>query len=121
MDTTIALPVDWNEWRQVWDEYRTSLEKRYGVRRGVDGNPFPGKNFLADEILGTWTVGQGGRTHPVELSEVTFPALDGTSNRTRYIGVSIDGVGGVGRSELVATFAELDDLLAGLVHDGTMP
>lgn len=124
MDKTAPLPVDWDEWRQVWEEYRRDLEQRYGVRRGVDGDPFPGMNMLADEILGRWTIGQvASIAHPVELSEVTFPELGkgyGT-DRVRYIGVTIDGVGVEGRSELAATFEELDEILGGLVHERAMP
>lgn len=123
MDKSEPLPIDWDKWRRVWDEYRRDLERRYGVRRGVDGDPFPGKNMLADELLGLWTVGQPGGEHPVELSEVTFPAFGKrwTGERVRYIGVTIDGVGLEGRSELAATLEELDQILGNLVHDRAMP
>ena len=113
MDRTTELPMDWNEWRVMWEEWREEFETRAGVRRGVIGDPFPGKNMLADEILGTWTLGEPGtggtRLRPVELSEATFMGR-------RIIGVTVDGVGGKGEGTTVSTFAELDNVLAEIVR-----
>lgn len=118
MDTTTELPMDWNQWRAMWDEWREGFETRAGVRRGVAGNPFPGKNMLADEILGTWTLGEPGtdgtRLRPVELSEATFMGR-------RIIGVTVDGVGTAGQGTTVSTFAELDNVLAEIVRGNPLP
>lgn len=118
MDTTTELPMDWNQWRAMWEEWRGGFESRWAVRRGVTGNPFPGKNMLADEILGTWTLGEPGtdgtRLRPVELSEATFMGR-------RIIGVTVDGVGTAGQGTTVSTFAELDDVLARIVAGDPLP
>ena len=115
MDRTTGLPMDWNEWRVMWEEWREGFETRAGVRRGVTGDPFPGKNMLADEILGTWTLSAAGaRLRPVELSEVTFMGR-------RIIGITVDGVGTAGQGTTVSTFAELDDVLARIVAGDPLP
>jgi len=120
-DPTAPLPLDWNQWRKVWATWLTSFEARYGVTRGCAGDPFPGRNLMSDEVLGTWTVGQTGDRRPVELSEVTFPDLANPGSTVRLVGVTIDGVGLAGTGTTVATLGELDTILADLVHGRQLP
>lgn len=59
------LPMDWNEWRSQWMDWLHENKPRMP-------NTFErikGKNFMADEILGTWEIPGRGI---VELSEVRF-------------------------------------------------
>jgi hypothetical protein len=102
------FPVDWNEWRAEWAAWRN--------RRALAFRPtsyrFPGRNFLADEILDTWRI--NGRT--VELSEVTFPDLrPGPEHRhqtVRYVGLTFStGSGTDDGTALAGTFGELDRAL----------
>lgn len=85
------------------------MSTRCGLRRSGS----PGKNFIADEVLGTWSV--NGRN--VELSEVTFPNLSERDEngrlkqfQVRYIGITFGTGGGSDApdSPLVSTFAELE-------------
>lgn len=120
MDTSKAFPVDWNEWRAEWTAYRADLGERYGVKAmsaAERRQHFPGVNFMADEVLGAWWVGQAAPV-PVELSEVTFPALGERPARTvRYVGVTARD--GEDRAELVGTFDDLTAVLGDLVHRPT--
>lgn len=103
---TTEFPLPWNEWREQW---RAWMDLR---RPTSVGRIMPGKNLLAEEILGTFETPNG----KAELSEVTFPVFGRAERertgkeRARYIGVTF----GVGRAEdggVVATFAELDRML----------
>lgn len=98
------FPVDWNAWRQRWWDYAPSLGDP--LRKTADlVERFPSKNFMADEILGYYQVGD----HVVELSEGTG------IHRERFIGVTVDAAGS-GEGFLVWSFAELDKELARLAQ-----
>ena len=101
-----TFPVDWTEWRKEWGEWRTA--------HAADLQPtswnFGPKNFLADEILGSWNV--NGR--PVELSEVTFPDLSVpgsaySGERNRFVGITFGS--SVPETALAASFEELERAL----------
>lgn len=64
---TDTLPLNWDEWRKEWADFLAGNPGLVATRKH-----FRGKNFLADEILGTFKF--GGDT--IELSEITFPNLD---------------------------------------------
>jgi hypothetical protein len=103
---TYTLPLDWDEWRNEWSEWLTANRHRLGETR----ERFPGKNFLADERLGTWKV--NGRL--VELSEVTFPNLTERDDEGRLIRETVRGIGityGIGADAagaVVHSFHELE-------------
>lgn len=102
-----GLPLDWDEWRKQWREWLRAHSASFKETR----ERFPGKNFLATEILGTWKV--NGRT--VELSEVTFPNLTDRDPQTgilkhydvRAVGITY-GIGVDGSGTVVHSFAELE-------------
>lgn len=105
METDQVFPADWTEWRQGWQEWKSAHVE--------DLRPtsfrFPGKNFMADEILGTWSV--KGRN--VELSEVTFPNLserdeNGQLRRFQVRSIGITFESDASSSPLVCTFGELE-------------
>lgn len=107
--TTHALPLDWNEWRKEWNEWLAA--HRSQLRE--TSKRFKGKNFLADEKLGTWEV--NGRI--VEFSEFTFPNLTERDERgvlihkdVRAIGLTF-GIGLEGSGAVVHSFAELEEQL----------
>lgn len=85
------FPIDYDEWVAEWETWKhenSAYLKPTSVR-------FPGKNFLADEVLGTWEV--NGRV--VELSVVIFPNFNERDEngrildfRVRHIGITY-GVG----------------------------
>jgi hypothetical protein len=95
MDKNEPFPLDWNHWRALWNDWKS--EHAAGLRR--TSYRFHGKNFMADEILGTWAI--NGRN--VELSEVTF--ID-----TRSVGITFGTAAGtdVPDNPIVYTFAELE-------------
>ena len=97
------FPVDWNEWRKVWSAWRAD----FAETMGRTSFRFPGKNMLADEILGTWSI--NGRN--VELSELTMPDFGvRPERRLRFVGITFGT--GAGSDEpdnpVVATFHELE-------------
>lgn len=100
------FPLDWNEWRGQWEAWRSA--------RASDLKPtsfrFPGKNFMADAILGTWAINDRN----VELSELTFPDLSKppmSGEQVRLVGVTF-GTGAMSDGgAVVATFAELEEVL----------
>lgn len=101
-DKTEPFPLEWNAWREQWAAWLAE-QREAGTLRPTSFR-FPGKNFLADEVLGTWSV--NGRN--VELSEVTFPALGERPRRdVRYVGVTY-GTGADADGAVVPTFAELE-------------
>ena len=106
MNRTDPLPTDWNLWRSVWAEWLTDKRSTGQVR--PTSWRFPGRNFLADEVLGTFSI--NGRN--VELSEVTFPSLGERPARTiRYVGVTFGTGAEVDGGAVVSTLAELDKVL----------
>lgn len=109
--TTTGFPLDWDEWRAEWRDW---LAAHRGQLRPTKVR-FPGKNFLADDILGVWEI--AGRV--VELSEVVFPNLDERDPATgrlldhqvRMVGLTFMGHGGIEAGPVVHSFAELEDAL----------
>lgn len=101
---TDPFPIDWNEWRTQWDAWR---ETHRDEMTSTSWN-FGPKNFLADEIIGKWTI----NNRPVELSEVTMPDFSKGygADRVRYIGITF-GQGSGNETAIVATFAELETAL----------
>jgi hypothetical protein len=107
--TMFTLPMDWDQWQAEWREWRSAHPELKTVRKAI-----PGKNFLADEIIGTFKM-PNGRT--VELSEVTFPNLVERDPQTGQL--SNDYVRGIGLTwvddragTVVHSFAELEAALA---------
>lgn len=110
--TTERFPLDYYEWRKQWDDWR----QQHAADLKPTSKRFEGKNFLADDVLGTWRI--NGRT--VELSEVVFPNLserdeNGQLIREDYRRIGITyGIGVDGAGAVVGSFAELEQEL-GLV------
>lgn len=108
-DKEIPFPIDWNEWKTLWDAWK--LE--HADRLRPTSFRFPGQNLLADEKLGTFSI--NGRN--VELSEVTFPNLSERdengrlkSHRVRYVGITFGTGAGTDAPDnpVVGTFADLE-------------
>lgn len=105
--------IDWDEWQNEWRGWKSAHAADLKPTR----ERFRGKNFLADDILGTWSV--NGRT--VELSEVVFPNLSERDENgrlkdynVRAIGITY-GIGAEGSGDVVHSFEELEDAL-GISH-----
>lgn len=98
------FPIDWTEWDKAWHAWTQAHAMRRSHAR------FPGKNFLADEVLGVYSM--NGRA--VELSAVTFPDLGSGSmeRKRRYVGITwLGDDGSTINGGLASTFADLDELL----------
>jgi hypothetical protein len=99
----MTFPVDWDEWYKEWSDWKTKQRLNYV------SSTFPGKNMLADDILGTYRV--MGRV--VELSEVTMPDFGARPERTlRYVGITWMVDGKCVNGGLVDSFEELTSALA---------
>lgn len=103
------FPLDWDQWRTQWDAWKQD----HADRLGRSTFRFPDKNFLADEILGVWSV--NGRN--VELSEVTFPNLTERDEhghlirrQVRFIGITFGTGAGCDTPDqpVVRSFAQLE-------------
>jgi hypothetical protein len=82
----MSLPIGWNDWQAEWSAWLAAHPGLTPVPKAI-----PGKNFLADEILGTFRL-PTGRT--VELSEVTFPNLEERDPETgRLLDYHVRGIG----------------------------
>ena len=108
---TDTFPIDWTEWRGQWGQWMG----QHAAKFHQPSLRAPGKNFLADDILGTWEihyVDQSGRA--VELSEVTMPDFSKSygADRIRFVGVTwVDGNGETEAGGVVSSFAELEEVL----------
>lgn len=107
--TADGFPLDWDEWRSQWIDWLAAHRELLPTRQQI-----PGKNFLADEILGTYRLPSG---RMVELSEITFPNLQERDAETgvllhyevRAIGLTwVDDRSGT----VVHSFPELEEALA---------
>jgi hypothetical protein len=107
IDRTAPFPMDWNAWRVLWGAWLAEQEANGTLTRS--SFRFPGKNFLADEILGVWRV--EGRT--AELSETTFPSLEPGSRGAhhRFVGVTFGTGAGMEAGGVAGTFEELERAL----------
>ena len=102
----MTFPIDWDEWRQEWSAWR----KAHADSLKPSSYKFPPKNFLADEILGVWSI--NGRA--VELSEVTMPDFSAGygASSVRFIGITYGAAGTVHLAgPIVSSFAELEQEL----------
>jgi hypothetical protein len=103
-----GFPTDWDAWHTEWSAWLAAHPQLTPVPKQI-----PGRNFLADEILGTFRL-PSGRT--AELSEVTFPNLvdrDSATGRLLDERRRLVGVTFTDRSNLVVdSFAELETALA---------
>jgi hypothetical protein len=108
IDRSAQFPTAWDEWRPKWDEW-LAVQLEAGTFKRCSFK-FPPANFLADEILGVWSV--DGRN--VELSEVTFPDLEpGRHGQTRrYIGITFGTGAGTQSGGIASTFDELERALS---------
>lgn len=111
------FPTDWNEFETQYNRWRGAIDVAHSVvRLRNSAAKFPGRNMLADEVMGIYKTDAG----VVELSAVTFPGF-GAEDRGktfRYIGITwlVDGKNVNGG--LVDTFAELESaLIAGAPSD----
>jgi hypothetical protein len=100
------LPMDYHDWRKEWNEWKAA---NANYLKDVRRSPFQGKNFLADQILGVWSV--NGRI--VELSEVVFPNFverDANGHLMHYdvrrIGLTFED-----DTAVVDSFSELEEVL----------
>lgn len=96
------FPIDWDDWRGQWKLWLARHLEAGTVRRSSYRYPAP--NFFADEVLGSFRIADRN----VELSEVTFPALDGTRETRRYVGVTYGQASGLESGGIHETFAELE-------------
>lgn len=102
---TERFPIDYAEWRAEW---RAWIDSHPMPK--PRSNPFKGRNFLADEILGVWRV--GGQA--VELSAVTFPNLSERDVRGNLIDTRVRSVGITredGTTDVVNSFPDLERAL----------
>lgn len=108
VDKDAPFPLDWNEWRKQWNEW-----KRSETRLLKSNYKFPGKNFIADEVLGVYGISfSDGSGRVVELSETTFMGTRGVgityaSGDQRFVPSEIGG------NNVVYTFGELERELFG--------
>lgn len=96
----MAFPIDWNEWRKEWLDWRSTQTFN------ASSVEFGKKNMMADDILGIYDINGVA----VELSEVTFTDFGSGSmeNKFRQIGITWQhGING----GLVESFEELTDAL----------
>jgi len=106
---TEPFPLDWEEWQTAWREWLNAHADDLKPTR----ERFPGKNFMADEVLGTWKI--AGRL--VELSTFRFPNLEERDDAGRLIekehrSVGITrGIGADSNGDVAASFAELERML----------
>lgn len=111
-----AFPLDYEEWRAVWADYRTM---RSGLLvRTVRGSWFPDDApFLASDRLGEFVGSAIPAPVRVELWEVVFPGFGAGAESARAVGLVWSSGpegrcdGRVRRSELAWSVAELDELL----------
>ena len=115
-DRNARFPVDWSEWRPLWDAWITEQLETGQLTRS--SYRFPPANFLADEVLGVYGVrGPNGTGRAVELSEVTFPDLSesaskrGRPSMARYVGVTFGSGSGTESGGIASTFGELERAL----------
>jgi hypothetical protein len=101
---TAGFPLDWNEWQREWHAWRS---KHSADLKGTRDR-FPGRNFLANDRLGTWKV--NGRL--VEMSEVTFPDFGARPRGDDIRGIGLTfGVGVNSEGTVVHTWDELNEVL----------
>jgi hypothetical protein len=103
------FPLDYDDWRAEWSVWLARHRELRPVRKAI-----PGKNFLADEILGTFKLPDD---RSVELSELTFPNLSERDPQTgRLLQHELRAVGLTWvddrRGTVVHSFAELEHELA---------
>lgn len=107
------FPLDYTAFKNL---FRGWLAGEVGAGRMTRTSyQFPGRNFMADEVLGVWSrVYENGTGLNVELSMVTFPGIGYRAEPVRYVGITIGDGGGrwVPRNGLVRTFDELAAELA---------
>jgi hypothetical protein len=104
------FPIDWDRWTRDWTVWLRRHPELEPARSAI-----PGKNFLADEVLGTFKVRRG----TVELSAVTFPNLEERDAATgrlldhhvRMVGLTWVKEGGPRENVVVGSFAELETAL----------
>lgn len=84
--TSAGFPLDYREWREAWRKWIARQESAGTLRPTRGAGRFPGRNILADRILGRWTVNAHGRL--VELAEGTFPDLISGRGRHRFVGIT---------------------------------
>ncbi len=76
-----TFTLDWDAWQAQY----AAWYRRHGRELVPVAKAIPGKNFLADEILGTYRLPSG---RIAELSEITFPNL---TERDPATGRLLDG------------------------------
>ncbi len=110
MSETFQLPLDWNTWQGEWETWKRT--HRHVLKQTT--HRFEGRNFLADENLGTWEI----RGRVVELSEVTFPSFERDAQTGRLKNDEVRGIGvtfmykqGEGEPTVVHSFTELEQVL----------
>lgn len=106
--TTNPFPTDWTVWNAEWKEWKARHAK-FLLRTSLRA---PGKNFLADDVLGTW--GLASLERAVELSEVTMPDFGKGygADRVRFVGITwVNADGTTESGGVVGTFDDLDRAL----------
>lgn len=100
----MTFPVDWDEWNGEWREWMTNNRHQFTASTVK----FPGKNMLADDVIGIYNVAAG----VVELSEVTMPDFGARPERKlRFVGITWMVDGKTVNGGLVDSFAELAEML----------
>lgn len=115
MMTTTTFPMDWDEFDNQFTAWFVGHLRSDRLRR--TSFRIPGKNFMADEVMGTYHVAGPDGSHEsgrnVEIATFVFPALGERPHRDeRCIGLTFSR-GGDDReaSPVVRSFAELDEAL----------
>lgn len=108
----MTFPIDWDEWSKEWRKWVAGTDALGKSVRRPDA--FKGKNFLADDVLGYFTINGVA----VELSEVTFPDFTQPAWRAdhvRYVGITyINAEGEMESGDLVDSFDALEEALKAL-------
>ena len=114
-DRTDTFPMNWDEFEAQWNAWLADRMENDELRR--TSFRIPGRNFMADEVMGTFHVIGVDRTHEsgrhVEITTFRFPALGERPRRdVRHIGLTFSR-GGDNREAgpVVSSWAELDEAL----------
>jgi len=110
-----TFPMDWPEFEGQWQRWLADHREVDWIR--PTSRRFAGRNFMADEVMGTFHIVGTDRTHEsgrdVEISTFRFPALgDRPYREVRHIGLTFSRGGDMTEAgPVVSSWAELGEAL----------